>query len=208
MNNSSFKRLGIIVMLLTSAVAVVGMGFGLWSQILTVNGTVQTGTVIAEWSNRSGEAPFTDDDGVMDDIDWDNGEHISPNPAPQIYDAHGSSSSADPSSPGPLASRYDKDLGICTVAKEQDTQGRDTILNITANNGYPSYWCTTHAYAINTGSIPLKLQDIVLIGVNTGGTEDQSIREGEIWCVDTDLVEDALELIGPPGTPCPENDGD
>jgi hypothetical protein len=39
-------KLAIAFMLLTTAVAVTGMGFGLWSQILTVNGQVQTGTVV------------------------------------------------------------------------------------------------------------------------------------------------------------------
>ena len=188
MTSFNVRHFGVIFMLLTSTLAAIGVGFGLWSQVLTVNSSVQTGTVIAEWSNRSGEAPFTDDDGVMDDLDWDDGN-----------------GSADSSSEGPVADRYDKDVGICTVEKELDTQGRETILNITANNGYPSFWCTTHPYAINTGSIPLKLQAINLIGVNSGGLVDQPIEETDFWCIDTDLVTDAL-LWG--GSPCPENDFD
>ena len=47
-----------------------------------MNGTVQTSTVIAAWSNRIGEAPFTDDDGIMDDPFWDDGEEISILPVP------------------------------------------------------------------------------------------------------------------------------
>ena len=54
------------------------MGFGLWSQTLVVNGDVQTGQVLAEFSNDPGFEPFTDDGGMVDDINnfptFDDGE--------------------------------------------------------------------------------------------------------------------------------------
>ena len=51
----------------------------------------------------------------------------------------------------------------------------------------------------------MKLQAINLIGVNSGGLVDQPIEETDFWCIDTDLVTDALLWDG---SPCPENDFD
>ena len=211
----SFARLGIIVMLLTSAVAITGMGFGLWQQILTINGEVQTGQVIAEFSSDTNKSPFTDDDGIVDDLvndpPHDSGEEDSngatSTPATQVYDGQGSASSADPSSVGPDPDRWDKDVAICTVDTEQDTQGRSTILNISASNGYPLYWCNTWYHVKNTGSIPLKLQRITLLNAQNSGIDDLDIAPGEFWCYDTDLTTDSFE-IATSNDICPEVDGD
>lgn len=61
-------KLAIAFMLLTAAVAVTGVGFGLWSQILSVNGEVQTGNVSVEYGDFLGLGAFTDDDGIVDDV--------------------------------------------------------------------------------------------------------------------------------------------
>ncbi len=203
-------RLGILGMLLVSVVGLMGMGFGLWSEVLTVENTTHTGNVLAEWSSDVGRAPFTDDDGSFDNAAWDDGENGSPNEVPESYDGYGPSSSADPSSIAPNANRSDKDIGICTVSQQTDLEGRDTTLNVAADNAYASYWCTTHAYAKNTGSIPMKLQDNLLhdaIVISPTNTQELSIREGEVWCYDADLITSAVEVVDE-NTPCPEIDGD
>jgi hypothetical protein len=41
---------GVIAVLLLLALASIGVAFGLWSKVLTVEGTVQTGSVHAKWS--------------------------------------------------------------------------------------------------------------------------------------------------------------
>lgn len=203
-------RLGVIFMLLVSVIGLMGMGYGLWSEVLTVQGTTHTGSVLAEWSSDTGKAPFTDDDGSFDHPDWDDGENGSPNEVSENYDGHGPGSSADPTSIAPNASRSDKDVGICTVSQQTDLEGRDTTLNVAADNAYASYWCTTHAYAKNTGSIPMKLQDILLhdaVVLSPTNTQDLSVREGEVWCYDADLITSAVEVLDE-NTPCPEIDGD
>ena len=195
--NRSMARVGTVFLFLTIALATMAVGYGLWSKILTVNGTVNTGTVNAQYSNDQGEVPFTDDDGVVDnpakDALDDNGSTT-----PEVFDGNGAASSADPSAPGPNPTRYDKDVGACVVVKWNN----DMQLNITADTTYPSYWCTTWYHVKNTGTIPLKLQAIALIDVNASGTADQLIVPSEYWCIDTDDITDAVEVAGS-ATPCP-----
>ncbi|GEM_PF-1813615 len=126
-------------------------------------------------------------------------------PAIQIYDGNGSSSSADPSSSGPFVSRYDKDVGICTADTALDTQGNETVLEITISNGYPSYFCTTWFPTVNTGSVPVKLQSKTLIST----VPPLDLAFGVGWCVDGDDITPPV----PGGAPdafghfCPEVDG-
>ena len=202
-------RIGILAILVVSVIGLMSMGYGLWNEVLTVQGTAHTGSVLAEWSSDTGRAPFTDDDGSFDNSNWDDGENGSPNEAPETYDGNGPASSADPTSIAPNASRSDKDVGVCTVSQQTDLEGRDKTLNVAAENAYASYWCTTHAYAKNSGSIPMKLQDILLhdaIVISPGNTIEQSVREGEVWCYDADLITSAVEVLDE-NTPCPEIDG-
>ena len=208
--NKVSARLGILAILLISVMGLMGMGYGLWGEVLTAEGTASAGSVAAAWSSASGRSPFTDDDGSFDHIDWDDGENGSPNQVPKVYDGHGTASSAGPSSPDPNASRYDKDVSVCTVTQQADLDGRDTALNASADNVYASYWCTTHAYTKNTGSIPLKLQDILLhdaVVISRGNTSDLSIRQGEVWCYDADLLTSAVK-VADENAPRPNVDGD
>ena len=152
---------------------------------------VQTGQVIVEFQEVLGFGVFTDDDGIVYDpgelgFPFDDGEE-DPNgfggpPAIQIYDGYGSASSADPSGPSIFeGSRYDKDVGICTAETSLDSQGRETILEITISNSYPSYWCTTYFSVKNTDSVPVKLQSATLTSVFP------PLDFGFFfWCVDTD----------------------
>ena len=77
--HKGFAKLGIVLMVLTSAVAVMGMGFGLWTQVLTVGETINTGTVNLEYT-----LAFTDYDGVIDDPLFDS---FDTSTTPVIYDA-------------------------------------------------------------------------------------------------------------------------
>ena len=211
---SRSAKVPIIFMGLVAAIAVTGMGFGLWSQILTVDTQVQTGQVIVEFQEVLGFGVFTDDDGIVNDPGelgflFDDGEE-DPNgfggpPAIQIYDGNGSASSADPAAPSFFeGSRYDKDVGICTAETSLDTQGRETILEITISNSYPSYWCTTYFPVKNTGSVPVKLQSTTLTSVLP------PLDFGFFfWCVDIDGF--SLPVVaegGSFGNGCPEADGD
>jgi len=52
---------------------------------------------------------------------------------------------------------YDKDVGNCTV-----TGVNTQTLTITVNNGYPCYSCAVNFNITNTGTIPVKIQNLTI----------------------------------------------
>lgn len=73
---------------------------------------------------------------------------------------------------------YDKDVANCTV----NVAGDGNSMDITINNGYPSYTCTVTYEVFNSGTIPVKLQsfsgvvpselEITQSGLSVGGQID------------------------------------
>jgi hypothetical protein len=138
------------VVLLFIALASVGVGYGLWSKTLYIDGTVNTGSV-----NSIFDKEFTDDDNVIDDPDKDLGDTGICEPPDCLY----GSGSPDPAASG--MNRKDKDVGQCFAELDsQDSQ----ILNVTINNSYPSYYCTVFFDVHNTGTVPVKVQSLGLKG--------------------------------------------
>jgi hypothetical protein len=139
------------IVLLFIALASVGVGYGLWSKTLYIDGTVNTGSVNSVFVD-----PFTDDDDVMN------------NDAKDIGDIgkcdkymYGGSGSCDPAASGHNVLRKDKDVGYCFAELDvNDPQ----ILNITIENSYPSYYCTVFFHIVNTGTVPVKIQSLGLKG--------------------------------------------
>jgi hypothetical protein len=146
-------------MILVLALAMLGVGYGLWSKLLLINGTINTGTVDAVFYEA-----FTDDDGAVDNPDKDAGDVGKTTPCPLFGD-----SSCDPKAFGPNPDRYDKDVGECVaVIDELDAQK----LHITVTNGYPSYYCTVWYDIWNNGTIPVKIQSLTVVPNNfTNGVE-------------------------------------
>lgn len=147
------------VLLLVLALATLGVGYGLWSKILFIQGTVNTGTVNAEFVDA-----FTDDDGVQDDVSkdfYDDGDC-------EIGD-----SSCDPKQTGAetqanLVHRYDKGVASCLAdvgdlgphAGQPGHQGA----TVTLDEAYPSYHCTAWFTIRNIGSIPVDLHSVSIEG--------------------------------------------
>jgi len=116
---------GTLFMGLVVALAAVGVGYGLWSKTLFIQGSVSAGDLNAVFVDA-----FTDDDGVVDNVVKDQ-QDVGP----------------DPSAPGPNPSRIADNLASCTAMLANEEQDLDAevgiqtaVLNIT--EGYPSYWCT------------------------------------------------------------------
>ncbi len=136
------------VVLLFIALASVGIGYGLWSKTLFINGTVNTGSVDSIFVD-----PFTDDDNKMNDDAKDVGDT-------GVCPLFGSGS-CDPADSGKNVPRKDKDVGECfAVLDPNDPQ----ILNVTIDNSYPSYYCTVFFHIRNTGSVPVKIQSLGVKG--------------------------------------------
>lgn len=136
------------VVLLFIALASVGIGYGLWSKTLYIDGTVGTGSVdsiFVEW--------FTDDDDVMNDASKDIGDI---GECLEYGDG-----SCDPAFWGKNAERKDKDVGRCVA--EIDANDAE-ILHVTVYNTYPSYYCTVFFDIQNNGSVPVKIQSLGIVG--------------------------------------------
>jgi hypothetical protein len=158
---------GTLFMILILALATLGVGYGLWSKLLLINGTIETGTVDAIFYDA-----FTDDDGKENNVAKDLGDV---GVCPEYGD-----SSCDPNEFGPNPTRYDKDVGHCVAMIDPDDA---ELLHITVLNGYPSYYCTVWFDILNNGSIPLKIQSLSVApaGDWTNG-EEVTVALSELAC--------------------------
>lgn len=57
----SFRHTGVLFMVAVIGLAVVGVGYALWFQVLTLNATVTTGELDVEWSNEANEPVYSVD---------------------------------------------------------------------------------------------------------------------------------------------------
>ncbi len=170
-----------LFMLLVLALVAVGVGFGLWSKLLTINGVVNTGTVDAVFYQA-----FTDDDGGIQNPDKDAGDE---GPCPLYGD-----SGCDPRAFGPNPDRYDKDVGECEVwIDDKDNE----ILHIRVDNGYPSYHCTVWFDIWNNGSVPVKIQSLEVTPANFTNGVEVTVGLSELACgQQIDPVADPASLEG------------
>ena len=164
--------LGTLFLVLVMALAMLGIGYALWSTTLTDEGVVNTGSFSADWFNV-----FTDDDGAVVDPTKDDGD---------TGDCDIGAGSCDPRQPGPNPARYTKGVGACTswIVDTEDYQ----ILHWQLDNTYPSYYCTVWGHIRNTGSIPMKIQSREL-------TSDPEIESGFVSGVSCGDQIDASGLL-------------
>lgn len=149
-----------VIVLLFVFLASIGIGYALWSKTLHIDGTVNTGSVDSVFVN-----PFTDDDNVLNNS-LDPGD--SGDCAISVNEGGGS---CDPAEFGPKASRKDKDVGQCFVEFDESDKTGET-LKVTVVNAYPSYYCTVFFDVKNTGTVPVKIITLALVG--------QSVTAGNI----------------------------
>jgi hypothetical protein len=141
------------VVLLFIALASVGIGYGLWSKTLYIDGTVNTGSVDSVFVD-----PFTDDDNEVNDKELDAGD------VGECKEyMYGEVGSCDPADSGHNVPRKDKDVGECFAVLDPDDKTNETLL-IKITNAYPSYYCTAFFDIHNTGSVPVKIQSLGLKG--------------------------------------------
>lgn len=161
---------GTLFMILILALATLGVGYGLWSKMLYINGTIETGTVDAIF-----HLAFTDDDGTENNDLKDLGDD-------GVCPAYGDSS-CDPMEFGPNPDRYDKDVGHCEAIVDLQKDPTGETLTVTVDNAYPSYHCTVWFDILNNGSIPLKIQSLSIapVGDWTNG-EEVTVALSELAC--------------------------
>jgi hypothetical protein len=170
--------IGTLFMVLVLALALLGVGYGLWSKLLLIHGSIETGEVDAIFYDA-----FTDDDGTQNNDQKDAGDTGE-------CAAYGDSS-CDPDMFGPNPTRYDKDVGHCTAVIDKDDAEK---LHIKVVNGYPSYSCTVWFDILNNGTIPVKIQSLKVepAGGWTNGKE-VTVALSELACgqqIDPGILDD------------------
>jgi hypothetical protein len=128
-----------VLLILALALATVGVGYGLWSKVLTIEGVVYTGEVNAALSIEEideGDAALVADNGIDEDNEIE-----------------------------------DKDIGECFVAlidqspPDLDNKGPQ-LMRIAIENAYPSFSCFVNFNVQNLGTIPIKVDQPILLPYN------------------------------------------
>lgn len=150
-------------MLLVLALATVGVGYGLWSKILFIEGTVNTGDVNAEYVEA-----FTDDDNKLDDVTKDFNDDDSCSIGSGSCDPRES----DEEDANDADHRYDKGVAECFaslagVDPDPDQEGNQGAA-VEIDHAYPSYHCNAWFTIKNNGSIPILLHSVKIQGVAAG----------------------------------------
>jgi predicted ribosomally synthesized peptide with SipW-like signal peptide len=123
------KKRAILIVGLALAIAAAGVAYAAWTDTLNTNAQINTGNVAVSWAAN----PTTDDPAGSND------------PSNTIRCTGGNCAYET----GAIT-RYSRNVGQCDVVANGDT------LTITIGNAYPSYHCSIHAAAVNSGSIPIK----------------------------------------------------
>jgi hypothetical protein len=157
--NERKLQIGVLFMALVIALAAIGVGYGLWSQILVLEGIVNTGEMDIAWSLK-------EVDQIQDFND------VCPN-------GGGYTIGQDCDGDGELNDDMEyegKDVAEC-VAEILDPY----TMEVTVSNAYPLFNCFVLYDVHNTGTIPVKIYrpDYFYEGEYMGG---------ELFAIDTDAL--------------------
>lgn len=142
------KKIAFIGIAVVAALATLGIGFSMWSQTVTVNGSVATGKVSVALNKQFSNDPASSDGSIG-----------------TIY----SSTQLDPKTAGNWHQNTDGtwywtgptwDKNVADIVCQQNSPPNDNSMSITVNNGYPGYIGEILIGVTNTGTIP--------VGINGG----------------------------------------
>ena len=136
------EKMGTIFVLCTLAFAGIGIGYAHWSEILTINGSVETGSIDPIFycvSTNDPTSPGSNDPKEcggwdIDTTTWD-GE------------------------------RYDKNVGAIDASIDPQDSSQ---LYITVTNAYPCYYGSVLFSIKNVGTVPVKIKSIKLVKIDRG----------------------------------------
>jgi len=132
------------------ALATVGVGYGLWSKVLTINGTIETGEIGA----------------VLSRDEIDQGDPSESQTEPVFWE--GDSDCDDDFLADDDCEVEGKDIGECTATLLEGNMAMQILIT----NGYPSFSCWVQFNVENTGTIPFKLYPPKITPTNfTNGLE-------------------------------------
>lgn len=142
------KKIGLLCLALVLALGTLGVGYAAWIDTIYIEGTVTTGSLC--WI-------FADCD-LMDEDQPTNpgGDYPTATPDPTCNDGF-------EFEPGE-GYFWDLDKNVGWGAQNISADGK--ILTVTLNNTYPSYFNELTFYVYNCGTIPLKVDHVVINGQN------------------------------------------
>lgn len=145
------KKVGILILSLIVALGVIGVGYSAWSQTLTMNASVGSGTFGCKFENA-----VSNDAGTANDPSnagsWTFGT------PPYTW----------------AGTNLSQNVGVTTGVISTVTKTSDT-LTITITNAYPGYYGSVACDVLNTGSVPIKVtatpSSITPTGSGTAATD-------------------------------------
>lgn len=161
----AFRHTGVLMMLAVVALGLVGAAYTLWSENLTLETSVTTGSVDVNWSID----PVHPDDGTWtsDEIVGVASGPILPGAVPNFFHLH-------LDTPGnPLDPPKDKYLQTCEIKRGVDdstTNPSQHTLIINATDLFPYAGCEFAFDIENTGTVPVHLTQKVAKSVTSSGT--------------------------------------
>jgi hypothetical protein len=182
------KKIGLLCLATVLALGAMGVGLAKWSETLTIVGVVNTGEVDVQFSAQQSNDPSILLTGVasLDPSEfgqWDFGPlvpDINQN-LPWIWNG----------------ARYDKDVASidCTLEEianpDDPSDGGWNLLTVTVTNGYPCYFGNIAFSIDNIGTIPVKIDALLLVEVN-GMAIDPGIPLDPTMVVMVDLAGNPL----------------
>jgi hypothetical protein len=162
--NRRFLSVGLLLMGLMIALGALGVGFGLWSKVLTIDGTVSTGEVNAEFSLN--EIDQGDDGQAVDPLFWE-----------------GDSACDTDTDVNDDCEIEGKDVADCTAelitASPPDLPNPGSqLLEIEITDGYPSFHCWVQFDVTNNGTIPIKVHQPVITNPAPGAVTVEVLPPG------------------------------
>ncbi len=140
---TKFSRVGLLFLVITLALAAMGVGYSMWDKSLTISGTVSTGEV--DWELTD----FTIQD-----------YHEPPLEVPDFHCRDGFEGPAPHFWPDPEG----KNVGWGTGEFEDgpDADGDMSIFRLTLHEMYPCYFNVIGVYAHNNGTVPLIMDHVII----------------------------------------------
>ena len=137
------KKIGLLCLALVLALGSLGVGYALWSDVLYIQGSVDTGNLCWEWTTVT---------------------QVDPGPPPQVvYDYH-----ANPGFTGPpYIFQGDKDVGWTSAVV---TDPKHITLHL--YNVYPCYANEISLYTRNCGTVPLHFERVIFSSAYDTATID------------------------------------
>ena len=188
-NKIGATKIGTIFLVSIMALAAVGVGYSMWSEEITIIGTVGTGELkvgIYDYMTLDEGPNFLETDGELFPIDTPNDGTIDPNQEP-----------GDNSEGKNVASHNSLNNGEFVCTKTVDGSSYDFVDKVTevVDNAYPWYKSGTELWIGNGGTIPVKISDITF-QVTDGNPQLMDFIvfdswELKLWDVDSWLIIDS-----------------